>query len=397
MSKMKLVLVLTVFLGLALAALSTGAPVRPAQAQASESCALLDDPAVRGMMSAMFERKLLEACGRLDELPAAAPQAPFSPLFPTLTDVIVNDPSGDTGTTHTQSESSIAVNENNGTICSGYNDSFHGVTQGQGYSGFSRSIDGGATFQDRGPFGSRSGGDPSMVWRRSDGNFYFATIDTSGTGFWRSTDDCLTFQFLSGVPVGDDKELMAIDNYPSSPYYGRIYVAATNFGAGGRFTPMYSDTGATWSTGGRLERRQCPRRLAGGGAQRRCVRLLGALGFVPHRPDRHRGHALHQRRRQLHPGHQPAQRRGRTPATPPPPATAAARRSTATSATCPRRRSRSTPAAWCTWSIPTIPTATTPAMWSTSTTAARSTKALPGSPRCCSMMTAPPPTSASPP
>ena len=39
----------------------------------------------------MFERMLLEACGRLSELPAAAASTPLAPLFPTLTDVLVND------------------------------------------------------------------------------------------------------------------------------------------------------------------------------------------------------------------------------------------------------------------------------------------------------------------
>ena len=32
--------------------------------------------------------------------------------------------------------------------------------------------------------------------------------------------------------ANDDKELMAIDNIPASPYYGRIYVAWTNFNDG---------------------------------------------------------------------------------------------------------------------------------------------------------------------
>jgi hypothetical protein len=67
-------------------------------------------------------------------------------------------------------------------------------------------------------------------------------------GLWRSTDDCTTFQFLSLIPVGDDKELMAIDNFPSSPYYGRFYVASTNFGAGGQIYATYSDNGSTWSS-----------------------------------------------------------------------------------------------------------------------------------------------------
>jgi hypothetical protein len=249
MFRMKLILVLTVFMGLALAVFSSAAPGQQAQAQASADCALLDDPAARGIMSAMFERMLLETCGRLDELPAGVPAAPVAPLFPTLTDVIVNNPAGDTGTTHTQSETSITVNEDTGTICSGYNDSFHGVTQGLGYSGFSRSIDGGASFVDGGPMDASSYGDPSMVWRRLDGYFYYASIHaTYGIGLYRSTNDCQSFLFLSGVAVGDDKELMAIDNNPASSYYGRIYIVSTNFGAGGQIYSTYSDNGTTWST-----------------------------------------------------------------------------------------------------------------------------------------------------
>ncbi len=34
----------------------------------------------------------------------------------------------------------------------------------------------------------------AMVWRKSDGNFYFATLHSSGLGIYRSTDDCQTFQ-----------------------------------------------------------------------------------------------------------------------------------------------------------------------------------------------------------
>ncbi len=214
-------------------------------------CALLDDPAAREKMSGMFETKLLNACGRADELgrvAAPAAPAPFAPLLGP--DVQVNDSTGESGATATQSETSLALNENTGTLCSGYNDSYSGVILGQGYTGFSNSTDGGATFTDRGALSSSSFGDPSLIWRRTDGKFYIAALHSSGLGIWRTDDDCETFVFHAMIHSGggDDKELMAVDNNPASPYYGRIYTAWTDFNAGANIYSTYSDDGLTWST-----------------------------------------------------------------------------------------------------------------------------------------------------
>ncbi len=101
-----------------------------------------------------------------------------------------------------------------------------------GYSGFGRSIDGGATFVDKGPFPVGNGGDPSLVWRRSDGKFYYAALTLSGgLILFRSDDDCNTFVSVGAISStgNDDKEIMTVDNNPSSPYYGRLYVAWTDF------------------------------------------------------------------------------------------------------------------------------------------------------------------------
>jgi hypothetical protein len=232
----------------------------PASVQAAKpdvglqaSCALLDNPTTRGLMSGVFETNLLIACGRSNELgQVSAPAAPNpQPLLPLLgTDVQVNDSSGDSGASQTQSETSIAINENTGTICSGFNDSYSGVVQGLGYTGFSRSTDGGATFTDGGALGSTSYGDPSVIWRQSDGFFYLTTIHSSGgLGMWRSTDDCATFTYIGLAHSGtsDDKELTAVDNNVSSPFFGRIYMGWTNFASGGRIYSTYSDNGTTWS------------------------------------------------------------------------------------------------------------------------------------------------------
>ena len=246
---------MTVVLCLALASprfAEAETPATPAtfKKASQEMCALLDDPQVRGRMDGLL-RKLLVACGRANELGRVRQEPAIeSPGFGGGTpDVQVNDSTGDEGgSSHVQNETSIAHNETTGTICSGYNDSYHGIVESTGFTGFSRSTDGGATFVDQGALGSNSGGDPSIVWRRSDGNFYFAALETSGLGMWRSTDDCQTFTYLGNTHVsgGDDKEILAVDNNPSSPFYGRLYVGWTDFSNDGIFG-NFSDDGSTWS------------------------------------------------------------------------------------------------------------------------------------------------------
>ena len=121
----------------------------------SPACALLDDPQARGLLSGGLETKLMVECGRIPEAPRQADGS--LTLSPAQTDVQVNDSTTDVGLSTTQSETSIAVNPNTGTICSAYNDSQHWAVGGTGFSGFSRSTDGGVTFVDRGSFPPRWG------------------------------------------------------------------------------------------------------------------------------------------------------------------------------------------------------------------------------------------------
>ena len=88
------------------------------------------------------------------------------------------------------------------------------------------------------------------MWRRGDGHFYFTTLAEGGIGLWRSTDDCRSFAAVGPVHEGssDDKELMAVDNDASSPFFGRLYVVWTDFGAGGIAAAVSADGGATWSS-----------------------------------------------------------------------------------------------------------------------------------------------------
>ncbi|MEZ5461247.1 hypothetical protein [Dokdonella sp.] len=218
----------------------------------AESCAMLDDPKLANRMDGLLFF-LAKACGRqADFIGQVESELPFGilPYLEPVTDVNVSDPSGDAGTTRTQSETSIERNPVTGTLCAAYNDSYHGVTQDLGFSGFSRSTDGGQTWVDRGAVSGDDSGDPSLVWRRLDGKFYYAALRNGGLALYRSDDDCMTFTFVSQFASGnDDKEIMAIDNEPTSPYYGRIYIVWIDFGVGARIHSIHStDAGATWST-----------------------------------------------------------------------------------------------------------------------------------------------------
>ncbi|MEN8162684.1 MAG: hypothetical protein ABFS37_01030 [Acidobacteriota bacterium] len=215
------------------------------------ACALLDDPEKRPLLDGVLV-KLLVACGRTNEL-GRVRQAPAEEVMRGIdnaTDVAVNDPSGDTAASTTQSETSMAVNEDTGTICAGYNDSNHYFASGDGFTGFSRSTDGGASFVDRGALGAESVGDPSIVWSKKDGTFYFGALHFQGLGLWKSTDDCQTFEWQGVMHEGfwDDKELLAIDNNPASPTYGRIHVVFTNYDDDAKIWAFFStDGGQTWT------------------------------------------------------------------------------------------------------------------------------------------------------
>ena len=248
---------LRIFLSaVSLSLLCTSSTAQSPQGEPPPECALLDNVKTRGLMSAMLETKLLQQCGRQDELgqpkgSAAAgiivPPVPRTDRLPGAdTDVLVNDPSGDAGAyTHTQSETSIALNEDTGTVCACYNDSYHAYEY-TGGSGFSSSTNGGLGFVDHGvhPYGpwGVSYGDPSVAWRRSDGLFYYAALCDMGVCLWQSLDDCASFFQYSVIHVGwgDDKSFMAVDNHAASPFYGRVYVVWTDFNAGERIYLTHS-------------------------------------------------------------------------------------------------------------------------------------------------------------
>ena len=124
--------------------------------------------------------------------------------------------------------------------------------------------DGGRTWT-RGVFAGI--GDPAVAYDGA-GNAYFAQLSSGNCPdpvlVYRSPDGGVTWrtpvQALSDALPGDhfvDKEWLAADTWPGSPYYGRVYVSATSFYAPGcnvgayindRIVLAYStDQGSTWS------------------------------------------------------------------------------------------------------------------------------------------------------
>jgi hypothetical protein len=93
-----------------------------------------------------------------------------------------------------------------------------------------------------------SGSDPSVVYGRRDHAFYVSTLcfagGTSQVEVWKSTDDgqSWTPPSKAAVPISNvgpggtpnghlfyDKELLAVDNVPTSPHFGRLYVTYIRF------------------------------------------------------------------------------------------------------------------------------------------------------------------------
>ncbi len=174
-----------------------------------------------------------------------------------------SNPGADTGPYRTQSETTVAFRPNNpDVICAAWNDT--GIPPG--YSGFGSSQDGGLTFQDHGAVpaavnGASDVGDPSLAWSVRDNRFYYAALRAPsgvspfyGISLWQSTNGCQTFTALSDniapSSADPDKELLAIDNNPSSSHYGRFYVGWKDY-ANYPSLPLsvrvsYSDDGVTW-------------------------------------------------------------------------------------------------------------------------------------------------------
>lgn len=95
--------------------------------------------------------------------------------------------------------------------------------------------------------------DPAVAWS-SDGTAWSGTLGISPAGavkvqMYESADRGATWTFAGTVSTGsdNDKELIWVDNHPSSPHKDNIYVAWDQVGRGIRFVRS-TDGGATWSS-----------------------------------------------------------------------------------------------------------------------------------------------------
>ena len=243
--------------GPAAGATSASGPLDPA-------CQAFSDPARRAHMSAALERKLAIMCGLTKPAPASATTqtSPPSQRLQGLAarvarastpggDIPVSNPALDVGGT-TQSETSLAVVGN--VVCAAWNDSGEG-SGANGFSGHGVSLDGGITFTDGGPFPNgpfdQNFGDPTLAYSVRDNTFYYAALSSSGLSLWRSTNNCQSFAYVGVIHsgFGDDKEMMAVDNSPTSPFFGRIHIGWTNFGGFGDLNvATHSDNGgSSWT------------------------------------------------------------------------------------------------------------------------------------------------------
>ena len=144
-------------------------------------------------------------------------------------DVIVNDPTTDTGNATTQNET--ALEYGNGVLCAGFNDGAAG-----GNSGWANSNDLGANWTDQGVLNEL--GDPVIAHHVASDTFYYASLGTSQIRINASTDGCTTWgaavnaSTLFASTTLADKPWIAVDNNGGAND-GNIYLCWTRFNNAG--------------------------------------------------------------------------------------------------------------------------------------------------------------------
>src|ERR1700736_1701335 len=142
----------------------------------------------------------------------------------------------DASANNARSESAIVVNPNNPLQIVASSKKFNNIHTYDFTLATAYSTDGGKTWNDSAAFALPSGStvmtDPTLTWDAA-GNLYFVgltgknppTFDTVGIVIYKSTDGGKTW----GTPnlihssAGDDKQWVAGDTNPNSPFQGRIY------------------------------------------------------------------------------------------------------------------------------------------------------------------------------
>jgi hypothetical protein len=165
----------------------------------------------------------------------------------------------------TQSTTFSWANPDTNDIVVAYNDARGIHATPPNTSGASVSTDGGLTFtrltktNGQSPF-DNTGGDPVALYNKSTSTWYTIWLGlgcgAQGVSGYKSTtpwDPNSWTQFCVVSESSADRESGWVDNNPSSPFFGRMYVSWNDFntscGAGGcLFSTHSSDGGATWST-----------------------------------------------------------------------------------------------------------------------------------------------------
>lgn len=172
-------------------------------------------------------------------------------------DVQVNDALADAWPHVTQSTTFIAARGD--IVVVAYNSS---TAAASNYSGYSYSDEAGTTFTEirPSPFATGHGtnfGDPVIVYSPQNQIWYTFWLTggagdcgAQGIGAW-SSGNLTNWSTLSCVHVGtaDDRQSGAVDASPTSPYYGRLYVAWNDFAnaSGSLVVATSTDSGTTWS------------------------------------------------------------------------------------------------------------------------------------------------------
>ncbi|MDQ1394817.1 MAG: hypothetical protein QOG64_76, partial [Acidimicrobiaceae bacterium] len=153
----------------------------------------------------------------------------------------------------TQSEDQVWANGS--TVVVAYNDS---ATAPGNYSGLSRSTDSGHTFTrlNPSPFATGHGtnfGDPIIVFNKKLATWFGGDLADGcggqGIGLWTSPDALTwTVGTCAVTESQGDRQSMTVDNTPTSPFYGRMYISWNDFNiASGALFVTHSDDGITWS------------------------------------------------------------------------------------------------------------------------------------------------------
>jgi hypothetical protein len=148
------------------------------------------------------------------------------------------------------------------TIVVKYNDSTDDAGSPFFYSGVSVSTNGGTSFTRLRPQPvtghGNNYGDPVVVFNRNLGRWFAGDLADGdcgaaiGIGMWKSADGttwtkapCAHVNARGG---GDDREALAVDNSPTSPHFGRMYMVWNNFSTpNADLVASHSDDGKAWS------------------------------------------------------------------------------------------------------------------------------------------------------